>query len=42
MIEPRLHPKMRPGFSAIYLFMLNLIGLGIGSTAVAFTTQTKP
>ena len=32
-------PAMRGQASAVYLFILNLIGLGLGPTAVAFCTQ---
>lgn len=38
-IQQMMPNPMRGQASAVYLFMLNLIGLGIGPTAVAFTTQ---
>lgn len=38
-IQQMMPPNMRGQASAIYLFVLNLIGLGIGPTAVAWSTQ---
>lgn len=38
-IQQMMPPNMRGQASAVYLFILNLIGLGIGPTAVAWFTQ---
>jgi MFS family permease len=38
-IQQMMPPAMRGQASAVYLFILNLIGLGLGPTAVAFCTQ---
>jgi len=38
-IQQMMPAAMRGQASAVYLFILNLIGLGIGPTAVAFLTQ---
>jgi MFS family permease len=38
-IQQMMPNPMRGQASAVYLFILNLIGLGIGPTAVGFTTQ---
>lgn len=38
-IQQMMPPNMRGQASAVYLFVLNLIGLGIGPTAVAWFTQ---
>jgi MFS family permease len=38
-IQQMMPPNMRGQASAVYLFILNLIGLGIGPTAVAWCTQ---
>ena len=38
-IQQMMPPTMRGQASAVYLFVLNLIGLGIGPTAVAVCTQ---
>jgi MFS family permease len=38
-IQQMMPPNMRGQASAVYLFVLNLIGLGLGPTAVAFFTQ---
>jgi MFS family permease len=38
-IQQMMPPTMRGQASAVYLFILNLIGLGIGPTAVAYFTQ---
>ncbi|HLG98822.1 MAG TPA: MFS transporter [Bryobacteraceae bacterium] len=38
-IQQMMPPAMRGQASAVYLFILNLIGLGLGPTAVAFFTQ---
>ena len=38
-IQQMMPPNMRGQASAVYLFILNLIGLGLGPTAVAFFTQ---
>ena len=38
-IQQMMPANMRGQASAVYLFILNLIGLGIGPTAVAFCTQ---
>ena len=38
-IQQMMPANMRGQASAVYLFILNLIGLGIGPTAVAFFTQ---
>ncbi|MBZ5610958.1 MAG: MFS transporter [Acidobacteriia bacterium] len=38
-IQQMMPPTMRGQASAVYLFILNLIGLGLGPTAVAFCTQ---
>jgi MFS family permease len=38
-IQQMMPPNMRGQASAVYLFILNLIGLGIGPSAVAFFTQ---
>jgi MFS family permease len=38
-IQQMMPPTMRAQASAVYLFVVNLIGLGIGPTAVAFCTQ---
>lgn len=31
--------RMRGQASAVYLFVINIVGLGLGPTAVAITTQ---
>lgn len=38
-IQQMMPPNMRGQASAVYLFILNLIGLGLGPTAVAWCTQ---
>jgi len=38
-IQQMMPPNMRGQASAVYLFILNLVGLGLGPTAVAFFTQ---
>jgi len=38
-IQQMMPAAMRGQASAVYLFILNLIGLGLGPTAVAFFTQ---
>ncbi len=38
-IQQMMPPAMRGQASAVYLFILNLIGLGLGPTAVAYFTQ---
>lgn len=38
-IQQMMPPNMRGQASAVYLFILNLIGLGLGPTAVAWFTQ---
>src|SRR5215471_294896 len=38
-IQQMMPPKMRGQASAVYLFILNIIGLGLGPTAVAACTQ---
>jgi MFS family permease len=38
-IQQMMPPSMRGQASAVYLFILNLIGLGLGPTAVAMCTQ---
>lgn len=38
-IQQMMPPNMRGQASAVYLFVLNLIGLGLGPTAVAWVTQ---
>jgi MFS family permease len=38
-IQQMMPPNMRGQASAVYLFILNLIGLGVGPTAVAWFTQ---
>src|SRR5258708_2909102 len=38
-IQQMMPPNMRGQASAVYLFILNLIGLGLGPTAVALCTQ---
>ena len=38
-IQEMMPPQMRGQASAIYLFVINIIGLGIGPTAVAFLTE---
>ncbi|HKD44898.1 MAG TPA: MFS transporter [Candidatus Angelobacter sp.] len=38
-IQQMMPPNMRGQASAVYLFILNLIGLGLGPTAVAWITQ---
>lgn len=38
-IQQMMPPNMRGQASAVYLFILNLVGLGIGPTAVAWVTQ---
>jgi len=38
-IQQMMPANMRGQASAVYLFILNLVGLGIGPTAVAFVTQ---
>jgi len=38
-IQQMMPPQMRGQASAVYLFMVNIIGLGVGPTAVAFFTQ---
>ncbi len=39
-IQQMMPANMRGQASAVYLFILNLVGLGIGPTAVAFVTQS--
>jgi len=38
-VQQMMPPTMRAQASAIYLFLVNLIGLGLGPTAVASATQ---
>jgi MFS family permease len=38
-IQQMMPNPMRGQAAAVYLFILNLVGLGIGPTAVGFTTQ---
>src|SRR5260370_23915110 len=38
-IQQMMPPNMRGQASSVYLFILNLIGLGLGPTAVAWFTQ---
>ena len=38
-IQQMMPPSMRGQASAVYLFVINIIGLGAGPTAVAFCTQ---
>lgn len=38
-IQEAVPPQMRGQFSALYLFILNLIGLGLGPTLVALSTD---
>ena len=38
-IQEMMPPRMRAQASALYLFAINIIGLGIGPTAVAFFTE---
>jgi spore maturation protein SpmA len=38
-IQEMMPNRMRAQASAVYLFVVNLIGLGVGPTAVAFMTE---
>lgn len=38
-IQEMMPPRMRAQGSALYLFIINIIGLGLGPTAVAFFTE---
>ena len=38
-IQEMMPPRMRGQASALYLFVINIIGLGIGPTAVAVLTE---